>query len=104
MFLIDWAGSFGHEVGAALGLGEGDHVSDIVSTHEQHDESIQAEGNAAVGGGTLTERIEKETELHTHVFFFKAEYTEYCVLHLGVVDTDRAAADLGAVEDHVIAG
>ena len=47
------AGRAGHELDGLLGLGEGDDLADgVVSPQHEHDETVEAEGDTAVGRGT----------------------------------------------------
>jgi hypothetical protein len=70
--------------------------------HEHH-HAIDAEGDAAVRRAAELQRIEQEAELLARFFLAdcRAGY-EHGLLHGAVVDADRAAADLGAVQHQVI--
>jgi ferredoxin len=86
----------------ALGLGEGDHVADRLGLGHQRDEAVQAEGQAAVRRRAVLQRVEQEAELDLRVFRRNLQRLEHLALHLGAVDPHRAAAQLPAVEHHVV--
>ena len=69
---------------------------------EQRDDPVDAERHAAVRRRAVGERLEQEAEALLRLVRADAERLEHLLLHLGVADTDRAAADLPAVEDHVV--
>lgn len=96
-------GRLAHQVHARERLGEGDHIADVLGAHQMHDQAVEPEGDAAVGWGAVAERVEEEAELELGFFRAKPEQLEDLALDLLIVDTDRAAADLGAVADHVVA-
>ena len=54
------------------------------------------------GGQPNFERIEQEAELLLRLLGLDAEQIEHRRLHLLAVDTHRAAADLRAVQHHVV--
>ena len=55
------------------------------------------------GGAPSLQRVEQEAELLARLVVADAERLEHARLHLGIVQTDRAAADLEAVEHEVVA-
>ena len=102
MFGFDGAGGFGHEVGAGLGFGERDDVADGLAVEHEHDEAVDAQGDAAVGRGAEAEGIEEEGEFFLGVFGRDAQEAEDFRLYILLVDTDGAAAEFDAVEDDVV--
>jgi hypothetical protein len=56
-----------------------------------------------VGGRAELQRVEEEAELRPGLLVADAERAEDLRLHVGVVEADRAAADLEAVEHEVVA-
>jgi hypothetical protein len=93
----------GHQALRAGGLGEGDHVADRFGAGHQRRDAVDAEGDAAVRRRAVAQRFEQEAELAFRLFRADAEQVEHRRLHLRAMDADRAAADLVAVEHHVVA-
>ena len=69
---------------------------------ERHD-PVDAERDAAVRRRAVAQRVEQEAEARLGLLLGDPERLEDLLLHVGAVDTDRAAADLRAVEDEVVA-
>ena len=86
----------------ALGLGEGDHVADRLGTGHQRHDAVQAEGQAAVRRRAVLQRVEQEAELELRFLGRDLEGIEHLLLHVGAMDTDRAAPHLPAIEHHVV--
>ena len=61
-----------------------------------------AVGDAAVRRRAVAQRLEQEAEARLGLLGVDAERGEDLLLHVGVVDTDRAAAELLAVPDDVV--
>src|SRR3954469_18519428 len=59
---VDRRGCAGERVGAARGLGKGDHVADRVAAGGDRDDAVDAVGDAAVRRGAVAERLEEEAE------------------------------------------
>ena len=55
-------GAARHEIGARLGLREGDHLADVLLAGEEGDEAVKPEGKAAVRGRAVPEGTEQEAE------------------------------------------
>src|SRR3954447_23486243 len=84
----------GEEVEARRGLGKGDHVADRLRSAEALDDAVDAVGDAAVRRGAVAKRLQKEAEAGLGGLAVDAEGGEDLRLHLGVVDADRATAQL----------
>eukprot|EP00611_Tribonema_gayanum_P017022 TRINITY_DN29547_c0_g1_i1.p1 TRINITY_DN29547_c0_g1~~TRINITY_DN29547_c0_g1_i1.p1 ORF type:complete len:231 (+),score=68.92 TRINITY_DN29547_c0_g1_i1:70-693(+) len=85
-----------------LRLREGDHIADRVGLGHQRDQTVEPEGQATVRRRTVLQRIEQEAELELRLVRADLERVEHLALHLGAVDPHRAAAELPAVEHHVV--
>src|SRR5262249_16909567 len=94
---VDRRRGVGHHVAGPLVLRERDHVADVLRASQPHREAIQTQGDAAVRRGTRLQRIEQEPEALSRLFFAHAQHPEHMRLHLWIVDSDAAAADLVAV-------
>jgi hypothetical protein len=66
------------------------------------DPTVEAEGRAAVGRGTVLEGIHQEAELVAGILVGKAQHPEHGLLHGAVVDADAATTDLRAVDHQVV--
>ena len=102
MGVVDGAGRVRHRIGSRLGLGEGDHLADVLLPDEQRRESVDSEGEATVRRCAEPEGIEQEAELGPLLLCADAEDLEDPRLDLGPVDTDAARAELPAVEHQVV--
>src|SRR3546814_5129313 len=69
----------------------------------QRGDAVDAEGDAAVRRRAVPERVEQEAELGLGLLRADAQQLEHRALHRRAMDADRAAADLVAVEHHVVA-
>ncbi|MCU5786542.1 hypothetical protein B27N_01545 [Alcanivorax marinus] len=92
----------GHQAGGGLGFREGDHVTDRVAAGHQHHHAVQAEGQTTVGRRAVFQAVQQEAEFLLRFLVADAQGLEHHPLHLRTVDTDRAAAQLGAVEHHIV--
>ena len=96
-------GGVGHEVDGFGGFGEGDDFAQAGCAGEQHDDAVEAEGDAAVRGSSVFERVEEEAETLARIFFADAERGENLLLDIFAVDTDGAGAEFEAVHGEVVA-
>jgi hypothetical protein len=95
-------GRVGQQALRALRLREGDDVADRLGAGHQRDDAVQAEGDAAVRRRAVLQRVEQEAELDLRSSSSDLQRAEHLALHLLAVDPHRAAADLPAVEHHVV--
>src|SRR5690606_27697456 len=98
----DLAGRPGQRAGRRLRLRERDHLPDALLAGHQHDEAIEPESDAAHRRRAVLQRTQQEPELFLRLLAADLEQLEDGRLHRLVVDTDRAAADLVAVEHEVV--
>ena len=76
--------------------------SDVGAGH-QHHHAVEAEGDAAVRRRAVARSASsRKPKRASRLLLADAEQPEDPLLHLGVVDADRAAAELDAVEHHVV--
>ncbi len=102
LLLVHWRGGLGQQALGTLGLGEGDHVADRLGSGHQRDEAVQAEGQTTVWRRAVLQGVEQVAKLGLRVFRRDLERSEHLALHISTVDTHRAAAQLPAVEHHVV--
>jgi len=100
--LVDSGGRAGHEIEGAGRLGEGDDLPDGLLAGEEHDQPVEAVGDAAVGRGAQAQGFEEIAELVLGLPVRQAQSPEDAPLDVHLVDPDRPAADLVAVEDEVV--
>jgi hypothetical protein len=98
----DAARCLGHYAGGGLGFRERDNIADRGGAGHQHHQPVQAEGQATVRRGAVAQGVEEEAELLLRLLLIDAENVEHRGLGLAVTDTDTAAAQLRAVEHHVV--
>ena len=99
----DLAGRFRHQILPLLRLGEGDDVADAGASGEHGDETVESEGDAAVGRGAEGEGFEHVAEAAFHDVGGDFQHVfKDVLLHLRIVDTNGAAAEFDAVEDDVV--
>src|SRR5690606_2374350 len=99
---VDRGGGLGHRVDAGLWRREGDDLADVLLAGQDGHQAVDAEGEAAVGRGAVAERRQEEAEAPLRLLLVDAEQVEDPLLQVGLVDPDRAGAELPAVEDEVI--
>ena len=91
-----------HHVAALIVLGECDEVADALLSAEEGAETVKAECDASVRRSTVLESVDQEAEAVVRILMAEAEDLEHTLLYPGIVDTDGAAAHLGAVEHEVV--
>src|SRR5579859_4068580 len=99
---IDSRGRVAHQVGSAGSLRERDHLANIRLTAHQRNCTVPAERDPAVRWSTAFESVEQKSEAGPRLLFGDAERAEHPPLNVGPVNTNRAAAQLRAVQHHVI--
>ena len=55
-----------------------------------------------MGRATIFQGIQQESELGSSFFVLNTQSTEHAFLHFFVVNTDGTAAELSAVQNHVV--
>mmetsp|Transcript_44555 Transcript_44555/g.71606 ORF Transcript_44555/g.71606 Transcript_44555/m.71606 type:complete len:379 (-) Transcript_44555:954-2090(-) len=98
----DLGGRVDHEITPHLVLREGDEVANTRLVAEDATEPIEAERQPAVRRRTVLERAHQEAKLLLGLLLGETELLKHRHLDVAVVDTDRPAADLHAVDDHVV--
>ena len=99
---FDRRGGAEHQVGAAAGLGEGLHLADVVLVGQQSDPAVDAQRDAAVRRGAVLERVEDRAELGLLGLDAVALEHQRALEQVVLVDADRPAAQLPAVEHQVV--
>src|SRR3954447_17422228 len=92
----------GERVVAGTGLREGDHLADRLDARQQRGEPVPPEGRAGVRRRAVGEGLQEEAEPLPGLLAGHPQRLEHPLLQRGVVDTDRAAHDLVAVDHHVV--
>lgn len=62
LFLFDLARRVGEQALASLRFWEGDDVADVVGACQQHNHTVESQGDSAVGRSPVLERLEEEAE------------------------------------------
>ena len=96
------SGGVAHEVRAAVVFREGDDFTNGFRITDHHDQTVQAQSQAAVWGCSEAEGVQDVPELFASLFFRDAEGLEHGGLQVAFMDSDRAAAEFRAVEYHVV--
>ncbi len=86
--LVDGRRCRGQRATGRLRLREGHDVTDRLGPRHQHDQAIEAEGDTAMGRGTVFKRIQQEAELFACAVEINAQYLEGGFLQPTIVDTD----------------
>src|SRR5450631_204212 len=98
----DGSGCAGERVATRRRLRERYHLADRLGARKHREHAVPPERDAAVRRRPEGEGLEQEAELRLRFFRRQADHVEYPLLHLAAVDTDRAAADLAAVQHDVV--
>ena len=91
-----------HHVRSALRLGERDDVADRAALRHEHDEAVETESDTAVRWRAVLEGVHHEAELLTRLFLREPDGLEDLLLQISLIDAQAAAADLDAVQNHVV--
>ena len=91
-----------HQIHCARGLGKWNHFAQAVCAGQNHHDAIQSERNSAVRRRAILQRFQKEPEARARLFLRHPESAEYLALNVLAMNTDRARAQLGAIQHHVI--
>src|SRR6185369_2255513 len=94
--------SVGHEVSGGGGLREGNHFAEAGRTGQQHDDTVESEGYAAVRWRAVAKRFEEESEATLLLFVIHAEGFENLGLDGLLMDSDGARPELHSIEDDVV--
>ena len=84
------------------GLGKRDHVTQRFGAREQHHDAVHAEGEAAMRRRAGAQPLEQESEALLGLLLGDPEQREDPALEPRIRDTQTAAAELGAVQYHVV--
>ena len=91
-----------HQILGLLGLGEGDDLADGRFVGQNHGDAVDARGDTTVGRRTKLKGFEHMPKLEQRRFAADAEQVEQFLLHVALVDTNRAAGHFVAVEHQVV--
>ena len=100
---VDGRRCAGQRVTSARRLREGDHLTDVLAAADDRDDPIEAHRDAPVRRGAVAKRVEQEAEPGLRLVGADPDQLEHPLLDVGAVVSDRAAADLIAVEHQVVA-
>ena len=89
----------GHQVFTVPSLGKGDDVTNAVRLAHDGDKPIKAESDASVRGAAAGQRVEQMTEVGC---VLAEDIAKDVQLKLGIVDSNRPAADFEPVEHEVV--
>src|SRR3954464_2944600 len=98
LLLVHRPGRLREQVLRPLGLGEGDDITQRLGAGHEHDEAVQADGDAAVRRGAVLQRVQQEAELRLGFFLADLQRAEHLALHVFAVDPHRSATELDAVQ------
>src|SRR5690606_7922076 len=90
-----------HHTCCGLSCREGNHFTDRLSAGHQHNQTIQTESQTTVRRCTELQRVEQEAEFFALFFFRNTQRTEYFLLHILIVNTDRATAQFSTIQNHI---
>src|SRR5512135_1135644 len=86
----------------ALAFWKSDHIAQRLGAAQEHCETIDTEGDAAMGRRAETQRLKEKPELRCRFVRADAHQAEDFFLQFHLVDTNAAAADLNAVKRQVV--
>jgi aryl-alcohol dehydrogenase-like predicted oxidoreductase len=91
-----------HHVDRLRRFGERNHFAQRSRARQNHHNAIEPQRNAPVRWRAVLQCIQKEAEAVPGFFIAHAQRAEYLRLHVLAMDTNRARAQLRAVQHHVI--
>ena len=77
MLEVGFGGGLGHHFDASVVFREGDDVADAVFAGDEHDEAVEAEGNASMGRGAEFESFQDVTKEELLFLLVDAKDTEH---------------------------
>src|SRR5687768_13893633 len=102
LVLPDGRGRAFEERARAGRLRERDDLAQALGAREQHGDTVQPDRDAAVRRSAVLQGLEQKAELRLRLFALGAEHLEHALLHGALVNADRPAAKLVAVEDEIV--
>src|SRR5437762_2735749 len=100
--LGDGGGRIKHQIPEALILREGDHLADVLFVRVEHDQAVDAGGDAAMGWRAVLEGAQETAELRLQLLLLHVEQAEDALLQLAPGDADAAAAEFKTVRDKIV--
>src|SRR4029078_3444622 len=91
-----------HQIDGLRRLRERNYFANRRLTGQQRADPIEAERQATVRRRAVFERFQEEAEAVLRILIRQTEQAEHLGLRVAVVNTNRAAAELPAVEDDVV--
>ncbi len=79
----------GHETSRRSRFREGNDVTDVIGTGQQHDQTIQTKRQARMWRGAKFQRIQQEAKLLTLFILSDAQNTKDRLLHFSAMNTHR---------------
>src|SRR5436190_10152319 len=95
--LIDIGGRLRHEVYPAIIFRKGHHVADRLFAADEHDQSVEAEGDPAMRRRSEPEGAEQMPEHRLLLLRVDAKDAEHLLLQFRFVNSDAATTDLDSV-------
>src|SRR3990170_7700006 len=92
----------GERVRGALGLGEGDHFTDVRLAGKHRHQPVYAGADARMGRSAVLERLQHVAEAPLRLLRPDAQHAEHLLLDLPPVYTYRAAEQLPPVAHQVV--
>ena len=81
---------------------KGDDIADGIRSGQQHGQSVESEGDAAMRGSAELQGVEKKTKLEFGFFLINAKKFEHLLLDFFLMNTDTAAGDFVAVQHQIV--
>jgi hypothetical protein len=91
-----------HHLNAPVVFREGDDITDAILAGDEHDEAVEAEGDAAMRRGAEFERLQDVPEEELLFLLVDSEDTEHFRPQVGFVDSQATAADFHAVQHYIV--
>ncbi len=91
-----------HQINGLVRLGKGDDIADRVRLGENHDDTVEPEGNPPVWRRSKAEGLDEKAELSLRFIGTYAEHVENLALHVPTMDTNAAAGYLAAIQNQVV--
>ena len=96
-------GTVGHEILSLLSFGEGDDITDAFLASQNGDQSVETEGNASMGWGTVFKGFEHVTETALdHIGRNLQDFFENLLLYIRLMDPDTSPAKFDPVEYNIV--
>src|SRR5690606_4485436 len=95
--------SVAHQIDSLLGLRKGDHITQTVSPCQEHDKPVESQRDPTMRRRAKLQGLQQKAKLLVRLFFVNPQGPKHLLLHIGIMQTNGATADLKTIQNNVVA-